>query len=222
MVPAFAIPIMLSLVVSAVCDDTDDDVPFDIEIVDSVPPPCDYYPPETARVRFVPYELTPDYISPSAFITGDEYPMRHRRYGTSVFISFRMAEAEEFASDLKEKLLFHGIRAYICDFSMTGESMLERIVDEIDSAALFVVLGTETYGKKTGSICSTRHQLIYAISNHKPLFHVLMCDRLHEGVARFLLPQTLSGYHCPDCDKVAPDDLATQIANAARHARFGI
>ena len=220
MIPAIAILITLSLVALAVCDDADDDLPIDIEEIDPVPPPCDYSPPETAYIRFVPYEITPDYIPPSAFITGDPYPTGLRRYGTSVFISFRLAEAGDFASDLRDKLLPHGIRAYVCDFSMTGESMLERIVDEIDAAALFVVLGTETYGEKTTSICSTRHQLIYAISNHKALFYVRMCDRQHEGVARFLLPQTLSGYHCPDCDNVAPDDLATRIADAARRARF--
>jgi TIR domain len=216
-----AIAIILFLAHSSIGDDTDAFEDIVLEEISTLPPPCEYNPPQ--RLVFdSPFEMTPEYVPPSSFITGRVHRWRNRARHTTVFISFRTTEAEEFAADLKDKLRYYDIHAYVCDFSTTDESVLERIVDEIDSADLFVALGTETYGKKTDCIYSTRHQLIYAISNSKPLFHVRMCDRLQESIARFLLPQTLRGYYCQGCDRFAPDDLVTEIRDAALYARGGM
>jgi hypothetical protein len=96
-------------------------------------------------------------------------------------------------------------------------SILDTVVRAIDESALFVVLGTRTYGRKTASLSATRQEMVYALESRKPLFVVKMCDEYEEHVTRFLLDSSIPYYDLSDFgpDKDIPEELVDQVVAAA-------
>lgn len=67
-----------------------------------------------------------------------------------IFISLRFGEALDAAKALKDRLVKRGVSTFVCAM-MAGQDLMDEIVENIAQAKLVVVLGTKTYGKKTGS-----------------------------------------------------------------------
>ena len=80
-----------------------------------------------------------------------------------------------------------------------------------------VILGTETYGQRTGSSFSTFQELRYIINDGKPFFLVKMCPAFLVPEARFRLSDDISFYPwrpATDAESaIAPPDLVQQIGS---------
>lgn len=135
-----------------------------------------------------------------------------------VFISYRFAEAKTVAVNLKSALDRRGVTGIVIDANPGGDSsILDTVVRAIDESALFVILGTRTYGRKTASLSATRQEMLYALESRKPLFVVKMCDEYEEHVTRFLLDSSIPYYDFTGFQEntTIPEGLVDQIVSAA-------
>lgn len=135
-----------------------------------------------------------------------------------VFISYRFAEAKTVAFNLKSALVERGVTGIVIDANPGGDSsILDTVVRAIDESALFVILGTRTYGRKTASLSATRQEMLYALEIRKPIFVVKMCDEYEEHVTRFLLDSSIPYYDFTEFQEnsTIPESLADQIVAAA-------
>jgi hypothetical protein len=95
---------------------------------------------------------------------------------TTIFISWRKSECEREANKLQAALQsMYGIKAETIKGEAGNTSVLEAVSKAMDEAALFVVMGTETYGKQTysGSI-DTYNEMQFIQSSGKPFFLINM------------------------------------------------
>ena len=109
----------------------------------------------------------------------------------AAFISWRMAECKAEVKALKAALEKAGVRVIVVG-ELPGEDLLEAVVQGMDEADLFIIMGTETYGRRTKDLFDTRKEMQIIISSRKPYFvfnmnpqHSLM--RFKEGATNLVL-----------------------------------
>jgi hypothetical protein len=113
---------------------------------------------------------------------------RTRRRCT-VFISFRLGETLREAQKLRDALEDVGVSTYLCE-TLPGDNLLTEISHAMDDCELAVIMGSETFGEKTGSTCSTLQELQFIIDEEKPFVLIKMCDRFKHPETRVLLPKS--------------------------------
>jgi hypothetical protein len=144
---------------------------------------------------------------------------RPRRQNT-VFISFRIETASEQALQLKDALEAVGVSTYVCK-TRCGDDILTEIGEAIADCELAVVLGTETFGEKTGGFFSTWEELTAIKSEKKPIFLIKMCDQFRFPNVRFCFPSNIAYTEwLPYTDMPADlvEEILGKIAFPARRA----
>ena len=89
------------------------------------------------------------------------------------FISYRCAESQAEANMLQHALATVGLRAYVCN-TMPGGNMLIETSCALAKSAVFVVMGTQTYGRNTPAPNNTLCELLLAHDLGKPLYLIKM------------------------------------------------
>jgi hypothetical protein len=110
-----------------------------------------------------------------------------------IFISLRYAEAEPEARALQVVLRNRGVEAFVCD-ELPGCELQQTVIDALYGCKLVVILGTQTYGRKTASTFSTYEELRAVKAERMPFFLLKMCDEFSENSTRFALPNTIAYY----------------------------
>ena len=80
-----------------------------------------------------------------------------------------MAECKAEVKALKAALEKAGVRVIVVG-ELPGEDLLEAVVQGMDEADLFIIMGTETYGRRTNDLFDTRKEMQQIISSKKPYF----------------------------------------------------
>lgn len=113
--------------------------------------------------------------------------------GYEVFISGRFCEARSHGLALQRSLQALGHSAFFCDVQ-PGDDIASAIIHALHDCHLVVILGTETYGKKTDTSFSTFEELRYICDRHKPFFLVKMCEEFLERETLFRLTNDIAYY----------------------------
>jgi hypothetical protein len=95
------------------------------------------------------------------------------------------------AKALQQALHKKGVSAFLCDIP-PGQDLANAVVTALTHCKMAVILGTETYGRKTDSGFSTFEELRYIQDENKPYFLVKMCPSFEEAETRFRLPTSIS------------------------------
>ena len=131
-----------------------------------------------------------------------------------IFISLRFAEAQSEACALQAALRTEGLDSFICD-EPPGSELQQTVIDALYGCSLVIILGTQTYGRKTMSTFSTYEELRAIIAEKMPFFLVKMCPEFSENFTRFNLPTTIAYYQWQPASiedrSVAPPALVAQI-----------
>jgi hypothetical protein len=94
-----------------------------------------------------------------------------------VFISYLMEEAGKEAGRLKAALEARNVSSFVSHLDVGwGGNFVDTTAAAVVGCALFVVLGTETYGKETSVGLSGCHELKFALDEGKPLLLIKMFD----------------------------------------------
>ena len=75
-----------------------------------------------------------------------------------------MAECKAEVKALKAALEKAGVRVIVVG-ELPGEDLLEAVVQGMDEADLFIIMGTETYGRRTNDLFDTRKEMQQIISS---------------------------------------------------------
>jgi hypothetical protein len=136
-----------------------------------------------------------------------------------VFISFRIRENDGAAQALKLQLESRGINTFVCNTEPCADVM-EDVSAALESCKLFVVLGTESYGEKTGSFgFSTFNELCFAIQKEKKIFLIKRCDEFKVTTTVLWLPFTkLHALWMPHTKM--PEDLVDEIVFSMNNIVF--
>ena len=110
-----------------------------------------------------------------------------------MFVSFRFGEAHAEAKAIKAALEQQGVSVFVCDVA-EGESIADEVIRALRGCTLAVVLGTRTYGAKTGSTFSSYYELRYIVERRKPFFLLKMCDTFETDYAHFHLCDDIAYY----------------------------
>lgn len=170
-------------------------------------------------IQFEPFFRPPPLCGYARLELGRSF-FKHDRF-CRVFISVHDHDALDFARKLGKRLeetWTHDV--FVCAVPLDGKrNDIETVVDQIDRADIFIVLGTKNYGREIGNLISTRQQLIYAIEERKPIFVVKMCAKFEESITRFLLPSSFASYLLPDFkpEDDVPDSLVSEINKAVSY-----
>jgi hypothetical protein len=91
----------------------------------------------------------------------------------TIFISWRMSECEREVKTLQAALEECGFKVIVIG-DLPDSGLLEAVAKGMDEAALFVVMGTETYGKQTSGSTDTYKEMQFIASSGKPYFLINM------------------------------------------------
>jgi hypothetical protein len=91
----------------------------------------------------------------------------------TIFISWRMSECPREVKALQAALEEYGFKIIVIG-ELPGSDLLEAVSKGMDEAALFVVMGTETYGIKTSGSIDTYKEMQFIQSSGKPCFLINM------------------------------------------------
>lgn len=101
-----------------------------------------------------------------------------------IFISLRFTEKGtttgrpwkpfEAATLLKNALITQGYSVFLCAVE-NGDSIFDTVSDALKCSRFFVILGSETYGTPTESLCSTYQEMHFIIGKKRPFFLIKMC-----------------------------------------------
>jgi hypothetical protein len=86
-----------------------------------------------------------------------------------IFISWRMAECKVEVKALQAALKNIGVIVIVIG-ELPGGDLLQAVTQGMGAADLFIVMGTETYGRQTSGIIDTYKEMQYIISSKKPFF----------------------------------------------------
>ena len=101
------------------------------------------------------------------------------------FISFRFAEAELRARQIKELLEARGFTVFLSD-ERPGSDLQVKIAEAIAHSWVHVILATKTYGLKTNELYSTQQEMNYILKRGRP-FPIKMLTTFDES---FEVPAT--------------------------------
>ena len=87
----------------------------------------------------------------------------------TAFISWRMAESKAEVMALKAALEKEGVKVIVIG-ELPGEDLLQAVTQGMKAADLFIIMGTETYGKQTSGLIDTYKEMQYIGSSGKPYF----------------------------------------------------
>jgi hypothetical protein len=108
-----------------------------------------------------------------------------------VFISLCLSDDSDSAAvKLRNALEAAGISCFLCN-SLLGDDLADDIARALDACEVFVVLGTEGYGKQGLSRFSTKQELEFAVSHGKPICLIKRCDAFADPVTRMYLPASM-------------------------------
>jgi serine/threonine protein kinase len=91
----------------------------------------------------------------------------------SVFVSWRMSECKAEVKVLRTALEAKGVKVIVIG-ELPGGDLLQAVTQGMAAADLFIVMGTETYGRQTSGIIDTYKEMQYIVSSKKPYFLVNM------------------------------------------------
>jgi hypothetical protein len=130
------------------------------------------------------------------------------------FLSLSFLEAIEEARAVKTALEKRGLRVFLCNMP-EGESMQREVEYALHHSTLFVIFGTKTYGKETGSVVCTYVELANIIENKYNFFLIRMCDVYDEDTAKtHLHPDIMAAMWTPKT--AMPFDLIDKIMQRFR------
>lgn len=88
----------------------------------------------------------------------------------TVFVSWRMGECkDEVKEQLQPVLEARGVTVIVVG-ELAGGDLLQAVTDGMEKADVYVVMGTETYGKRTSGSIDTYQEMQYIVSSRKPYF----------------------------------------------------
>jgi tetratricopeptide (TPR) repeat protein len=107
-----------------------------------------------------------------------------------VFVSWRMAECKKEVEALQKSLQPHGVKVVVVG-ELPGGDLLQSVIEGMEAADLFIIMGTETYGRQTSGIIDTYKEMQYIVASKKPyfLFNMnteLSLMRFSEGAANLV------------------------------------
>lgn len=130
-----------------------------------------------------------------------------------IFISFRFAEAQERAKQVKQGLESRGIPTYLANVDI-GKDIADEVLGALANCKLVVIMGTKTYGTKTASTCSTHEEFNLILEDKIEIFPIKMCDRFDVPKIRtFINQDRMSAFWKSG---PMPDDLIDQIVEKLR------
>jgi hypothetical protein len=145
---------------------------------------------------------------------------RERELPPDVFISLRHGEAASEARALQTALRARSISTYIND-SASGVNMGVEIANKLATCRLAIVMGSETYGVKTGAINSTFEQMQMIMgSKSDAFFLVKMCEEFQEPFTRMQFGPAVV-YHQWMSGAPMPGDLVDKIVARLRDIIYG-
>jgi hypothetical protein len=127
-----------------------------------------------------------------------------------VFISVRADEDNGAAVKLKDALDAAGISTFL----RTRDSLFVDIVSALDACDLFIVLGTQGYGKQDleDQRFSTQQELQFAANHRKPVFLIKRCNKFEDPRTRMCLPESRVHFEwLSNDDNNLPSDLVDNI-----------
>jgi hypothetical protein len=129
-----------------------------------------------------------------------------------VFISLCLSEdCDGAAVRLRDALQTAGISTFLCN-SLLGDDIPAAIANALDACELFVVLGTEGYGKQGDTGFSTKQELEFAIGHSKPICLIKRCDEFAAPLTRLYLPAGMLHQLWPPHTCMPPDLLGNVMA----------
>jgi hypothetical protein len=117
------------------------------------------------------------------------------------FVSCRMSECMAEVRSLQTALEAKGVQVIVrrrltagSDTKITSSSggdLLQAVTQGMEAADLFIVMGTETYGRQSDGVINTYQEMMYIKASNKPfvLFNMNPEDsimRFHEGAANIV------------------------------------
>ena len=141
------------------------------------------------------------------------------------FISLRFSEMDisngtpwkpiVAATQLKEVLIAQGFSVFLCAVE-NGDSIFDAVSSALEKCRFFVIMGSETYGKQTASMCSTFQEMHFILGKKKPFYLIKMCQafQLVTGTQLILdVGDIMYKYWKPDLndDVSPPQDLIDDI-----------
>jgi methylmalonyl-CoA mutase cobalamin-binding subunit len=95
-----------------------------------------------------------------------------KRPKTAMF-SWRMGECKPEVKALQAALKQEGVNTIVIG-ELPGGDLLKAVSEGMEAADLFIVMGTETYGKETPGVIDTYQEMVYIKSSKKPYFLINM------------------------------------------------
>jgi hypothetical protein len=95
-----------------------------------------------------------------------------KRPKTAMF-SWRMVECKPEVKALQAALKQEGVNTIVIG-ELPGGDLLRAVSEGMEAADLFIVMGTETYGKETSGVIDTYQEMVYIKSSRKPYFLINM------------------------------------------------
>lgn len=137
-----------------------------------------------------------------------------------IFISLRFIEAKAYGIALQQALEGLGFKVFLCNVEPGGD-IATAIIDALSDCKLAVILGTETYGQKTGVGYSTFEELRFIFDRQKPFLLVEMCREFKEREALFRLTSDIAFYlwQPRSAAELPPVELVQKIAARVQQLR---
>jgi hypothetical protein len=155
-------------------------------------------------------------------VSAPPVPLMAAAYACSVFISVRLSEDEDgAATTLKDALETARIPTFLCgDRARPGDDIAEGISRSLDACELFVVLGTEGFGKQGDTHFSTREELSFAMGCRKPIFLIKRCNEFEDPLTKMYLPAAMLYVEWPPRTPM-PETLVDEIRDKLEALRAG-
>jgi hypothetical protein len=123
---------------------------------------------------------------------GDLDDLRARRQppkAYDIFFSLRLNESMEEAKELKAIIerTRPGVKCFLSGDNPNGADLGRIISTALANAKMAIIMGSETYGKKTESNFSTYEEMHFILSEKKPMFLLKMCEEWEEPQTRLMM-----------------------------------
>ena len=105
----------------------------------------------------------------------------------TAMISWRMSECKPEVKALRAALEHEGLNTIVIG-ELAGGDLLKAVTEGMDAADLFIIMGTETYGRETSGVICTYQEMMYIKSSKKPFFLINMNPK--SSLMKFKEPAT--------------------------------
>jgi serine/threonine protein kinase len=137
-------------------------------------------------------------------------------------ISWRMAESKAEVKVLQAALEGLGVEVIVIS-ELAGADLLKAVSAGMDVADIFIIMGTETYGKETSGSIDTYKEMQQIVSSNKPYFLINMNPetslmRFQESSTNLLFPLANMSWERWEVGAPMPLNLPQKVANKVLQA----